>query len=367
MSKAPEFLTETPQGPPTMNTISDILSGMLLTGGVFLQADLTAPWSIRAEVSPADCQPFIQAPRQIIAYHLVTAGACLVRLDTGESISLERGDLVILPRNPPHVLTTDPGMEPTPGGELIQAGMDGGLASIVHGGGGERTQLLCGFLGSATDITCLAAVLPEVLKLPGRDWPAAAWIESTFRFAVHESASGHADSREALGKLAEVLFAVAVRHYFALHPASFKVALAGMHDGHVGRALMLLHERLHDAWTTASLAQAVGLSRSAFADRFTRAVGEPPMRYLAHRRLEKASLQLLDGSAAVTHIAYAAGYESESAFSRAFRRVYGAPPAKWRRSMMQAAPAPVPAAQPARASPNSAAQPDPDRRTVRGA
>lgn len=289
MSKAPEFLTETPQGPPTMNTISDILSGMLLTGGVFLQADLTAPWSIRAEVSPADCQPFIQAPRQIIAYHLVTAGACL------------------------------------------------------------------------------AAVLPEVLKLPGRDWPAAAWIESTFRFAVHESASGHADSREALGKLAEVLFAVAVRHYFALHPASFKVALAGMHDGHVGRALMLLHERLHDAWTTASLAQAVGLSRSAFADRFTRAVGEPPMRYLAHRRLEKASLQLLDGSAAVTHIAYAAGYESESAFSRAFRRVYGAPPAKWRRSMMQAAPAPVPAAQPARASPNSAAQPDPDRRTVRGA
>lgn len=316
-----------------MNTISDILHSMRLTGGVFLEAEFTAPWAVRARVTPEDCSPYMQAPREIIAYHLITAGQCVILLDDGQSMLLKRGDLVLLPRNSPHILTTGIDIPPVPADQLIQEGSAGGMARIVHGGGGERTQMLCGFLGSATENVCLAALLPEALRLGSEDWPAARWIETTFRFAVQESARGQADSREALARLAELLFLEAVRRYFTLHPRSHEAALAGMRDNLVGRALMVMHKRLYEPWTTEALARQIGLSRSSFAERFTRALGEPPMRYLAHRRLEQASLRLRDTAEAINRIAYEAGYESDSAFSRAFRRMYGAPPATWRRNM----------------------------------
>lgn len=318
-----------------MNTISDILHSMRLTGGVFLEAEFTAPWSIEAQVTHEDCSAYMQTPREIIAYHLITAGRCLIMLKDGHSMQLKRGDLVLLPRNTPHILATGPEITPVPADRLIQKDPNGGVARIAHGGGQERTQVLCGFLGSATENVCLAALLPEALKLGSEDWPAAPWIETTFRFAVQESARRQADSREAVARLAELLFLEAVRRYFALHPRAQEAALAGMHDNQVGRALVLMHKHLYQPWSTESLARQIGLSRSSFADRFSRALGEPPMRYLAHRRLEQASLRLLDTADAITRIAYEAGYESESAFSRAFRRMYGAPPATWRRNMAQ--------------------------------
>ncbi len=317
-----------------MNTISDILQGMHLTGGIFLEADFTAPWSVRAHVAPEDCSPFMQMPRQIIAYHLVTAGHCVIALDSGTTAHLKYGDLVILPRNTPHTLASTSTVTPVSADKLIHLDADGGIARIVYGGGGQSTQLLCGFLGSATENTSLTVMLPDILKLSPDDWTSANWIESTFRFAIQESTSQQPDARVALAKLAELLFFEAVRRYFALHPQSRGAAVAGMHDMLIGRAVALLHKRMYEHWTTELLAHEIGLSRSSFADRFTRALGEPPMRYLARRRLEQASIQLLESSIAVTRIAHESGYESESAFNRAFRRMYGAPPAAWRRIMI---------------------------------
>ncbi len=254
-----------------MNTISDILHSMRLTGGVFLEAEFTAPWSIEAQVTHEDCSAYMQTPREIIAYHLITAGRCLIMLKDGHSMQLKRGDLVLLPRNTPHILATGPEITPVPADRLIQKDPNGGVARIAHGGGQERTQVLCGFLGSATENVCLAALLPEALKLGSEDWPAAPWIETTFRFAVQESARRQADSREAVARLAELLFLEAVRRYFALHPRAQEAALAGMHDNQVGRALVLMHKHLYQPWSTESLARQIGLSRSSFADRFSRA------------------------------------------------------------------------------------------------
>lgn len=316
-----------------MNTISDILQGMRLMGGVFLQADFTAPWAVRAQVAPEDCSPYMRMPRQIIAYHLITAGRCVIALENGATAYLQYGDLVILPRNTPHILASALTVTPISGNELVSLNVQGDMAQIAYGGGGDSTQILCGFLGSATENISLIAMLPDILTLGANDWAAANWIESTFRFAVQESNSRQTDSRAALARLAELLFFEAVRRYFALHPQSRLAAMAGTHDVLVGRALVLLHKRLYEHWTTESLAREIGMSRSSFADRFTRALGEPPMRYLGHRRLEQASMRLLESAAAVNRIALESGYESESAFSRAFRRMYGVPPAAWRRRM----------------------------------
>jgi AraC-like DNA-binding protein len=110
----------------------------------------------------------------------------------------------------------------------------------------------------------------------------------------------------------------------------------------VGRALAALHEEPKEAWTVEGLARLVGVSRSVLAERFTEVVGQPPMQYLALWRMQLASRLLLDGGA-VAAVASAVGYESEAAFSRAFKKRVGQAPATWRKG---AAPAASPARRP---------------------
>jgi AraC-like DNA-binding protein len=107
-----------------------------------------------------------------------------------------------------------------------------------------------------------------------------------------------------------------------------------MRDPIVGRALGLLHSQIARRWTTETLAREIAVSRSAFAERFTRVIGEPPMRYLARQRFEQALARLRDSADPIARIAFEVGYESEAAFNRAFRREYGVPPASWRRDHM---------------------------------
>ncbi|WP_119462889.1 AraC family transcriptional regulator [Rhodospirillaceae bacterium SYSU D60014] len=314
-----------------MDVISDMLRAMRLTGGVFLDAEFTAPWCVTAQVGPEDCAPFMSQPRQIIAYHYVTAGRLLLKVSGQTPVPVQRGEIVVLPRNDHHVIGSALNLRPVSAEHLIRPNPDGGLAQIVHGGGGERTHILCGFLGNDMPYNTLIAMLPSVLKLHVADGASGNWIESSFRFAAKELAEGNVKSPAILAKLAELLFMEAVRRYLATQPPDRSAWAAGMHDPIVGRALGLLHGQMTRRWTTEDLAGEIGLSRSAFAERFTRIVGEPPMRYLARQRLVHASMLLRETVDAIARIAYEVGYESEAAFNRAFRREYGVPPAAWRR------------------------------------
>ena len=190
---------------------------------------------------------------------------------------------------------------------------------------------MCGFLGCEAPHNPLVATLPPVLKLEVRDGTGGAWIESSFRHAAAEFAEGGVGSAAVLGKLAELLFVEAVRRYLASLPAGHTGWLAGLQDRAVGRALALLHSRVAHPWTTEELAREVGLSRSAFAERFTTLLGTPPMHYLANWRLQLAALRLRESPAATAQIAFDVGYDAEAAFCRAFKRAYGITPAAWRR------------------------------------
>ncbi|QPB22682.1 AraC family transcriptional regulator [Rhizobium sp. 007] len=313
-----------------MDFILDMFRTMRLTGGIFLDADFTAPWCVTAKVGPEDCAPFTPEPRQIIAYHYVTAGHLLLKVSGQKPIPVEGGEIVVLPRNDDHVIGSSLTIRPISAERLIQPSPDGGLARIVHGGGGERTHIYCGFLGNDMPHNTVTAMLPSVLKLNVADGASGNWIESSFRFAAQELAAGHVNSTAILAKLAELLFMEAVRRYFASQPPGRNAWAAGIHDPIIGHALGLLHGQMTRHWTTEDLAREIGLSRSAFAERFTRIIGEPPMRYLAQQRLVQASVLLKETSDAVARIAYAVGYESEASFNRAFRREYGVPPAAWR-------------------------------------
>jgi len=314
-----------------MDAVSDLLQATRLSGGVFLDAEFTAPWCVHSRVTPEECAQFGVVPASVIGYHYICDGRMMLELDGHESITVEAGEIVMLPHNEPHRLCSGPGLQPVDVGNDVVPGSEG-LAKIIYGGGGVQTRMLCGFLANELHNDPIVRVLPRVLKVRMADAPSSAWIESSMRFGAQELANGPARSPALLAKLAELLFVEAVRRYLATLPPEQTGWRAGIGDPMIGRALALLHKRLDQRWTAEDLARSVGMSRSAFADRFTRIMGETPMRYLAQQRLQLAAKRLEEPGASIARIAFEVGYESEAAFNRAFKREFGAPPAAWRDS-----------------------------------
>jgi AraC-like DNA-binding protein/mannose-6-phosphate isomerase-like protein (cupin superfamily) len=316
-----------------LDAFSDVLRVIRLVGGVFLEAELTAPWCVDGKISPDHCKPFLVTPRHVIAYHYVARGSMQLRIDGGEPVSVREGEIVMLANNDAHRFGSDLSVAAVSAPKVVQPPRPGEMHRINFGGGGEATQLLCGFLGSETSFDPLRSALPPVLKLDVRTAASGAWIESSFRFAVSEIASGRVGSTTVLAKLSELLFVEAVSRYVASLPPERRGWLAGLRDPHIGRALTLLHARPNEAWTAESLALEVGMSRSVFAERFTSLIGQPPMTYLTLWRMHLAAQRLREGRGSVAQIAFAVGYESEAAFSRAFKRQFGVSPGGWRKQL----------------------------------
>jgi len=316
-----------------LDAFSDVLRVIRLAGGVFLEAEFTAPWCISGQLTSNDCKPFLVTPRHVIASHFVAAGNMQLRVEGGDAIDVRAGELVLLPHNHAHTFGSDLNLNITvmPARQVIQPPQGSGISRINYGGGGEATQLLCGFLGSEISFSPLLASLPPVLKLDVRATASGAWIESSFRFAASEIAAGRIGSTTVITKLSELLFVEAVSQFVGSLPAERRGWLAGLRDPQVGRALAALHSRPSEPWTAEDLALEVGMSRSVFAERFTSLVGQPPMQYLTLWRMQVAAQHLREGHGTVAQIAFEVGYESEAAFSRAFKRQFGTSPGIWRR------------------------------------
>jgi len=314
-----------------LDAFSDVLRVIRLAGGVFLEAEFSAPWCINGKISADHCKPFLVTPRHVIASHFVVAGEMRLRTEGHEEVSVRAGELVLLPHNDAHRFGSDLDGAVTPAHEVMRPPQGGGIARIQYGGGGAVTQLFCGFLGSETAFDPLLSALPSVLKLDLRAITSGAWIESSFRFAVSEIAAGRIGSTTVIAKLSELLFVEAVTQYVAGLPAERRGWLAGLRDPQIGRALALLHSRSMEPWTAESLAVEVGMSRSAFAERFTSLVGQPPMHYLALWRMHVAAQRLRESHDSMAQVAFSVGYDSEAAFSRAFKRQFGVAPGIWRR------------------------------------
>jgi len=317
-----------------MDALSDVLRVSHLTGGVFLNAEFFAPWCMAAQVGPQHCAPALGPASHLIVFHYVVEGEFFLRVngEGGESLTLEAGEVALLPRNSLHLMGTDLTLPPALGSDIIQPSRDGGLFSIHHGGNGARTRMICGFLGcSSADGNPVISTLPSALKLKIEGGGASEWMRSTFQYAADEVAAGRPGSATVLAKLSELLFVEAVRRYTESLPEGQTGWLAGLRDQYVARALALLHGDIIRRWTVDDLGREVGLSRSALADRFIRFIGVPPMHYLVNWRMQVATQQLRDTSASLAQVAETVGYDSEAAFSRAFKKAFGAAPATWRR------------------------------------
>ena len=317
--------------------LSDVLRTVRLSGAVFFLVDATSPWVIEVPDGAALAPALPPRPQHVISYHVVTAGSCWGALPDGSAVRLEAGDVFVLPRGDAYVMSLERGQRGGPDRAEV-LGFLGDMAAgrlpflVREGGGGEGgVGLVCGFLGcDLRPFNPLLATLPRMLHIPAASGGPGDPLARMVQLALAEWRDPRAGGECARLRLSELMFVEVVRRQLAALPAADVGWLAALRDPLVGRALAHLHERPAHPWTLDELARESGASRSALAERFAERVGEPPMHYLARWRIQAAARLLADGSAKVSSVAAAVGYDSEAAFSRAFKKVAGVSPSAWR-------------------------------------
>lgn len=309
--------------------LTQIVRSLDLAGAVFLDAEFSAPWAIKAHVTEEDCRPFMPVPKQIIAYHVVTSGEALVSMADGEHCWARVGDVVLVPSNKLHLLASAPSVSPVSGDDLLLPQGENGLVRIRYGGGGPPTRILCGFLASRAAPSPLLETLPALLVISLEDVASLRWIEASIAMTARELTAGRIASISMMSHLSELLLIEALRAYLEQSSAAGGW-LSGMADQRISRALARIHGRLDTPPAVAELADAAGMSRSAFVEQFTGLLGVAPGRYVLDQRINAARLMLRDTTLTLTEIARRVGYDATESFARAFKRETGRTPMEWR-------------------------------------
>lgn len=314
MSKITEYEGE--------DVLADVLDSLKLRGRFFCQTELSAPWSLSF------------AAGFFAHFHVVERGTCWLQTDgVSGAVAHEEGDLVlVIPRGQGYQLSDRPGTPSVPLTELIGNSQGGLRAVIKHGGGGSRTELICGaFEYQGPQANAALAVLPLWIRVPKRERHANQWLNSTLRFLRKETKHASLGSETIVARLIDVIFVEAVRTWLKDQPRGAAGWLGALRDPAIGAALGLLHKNPEKAWTVPSLAAQVGMSRSPFAARFAALVGQSPMSYLKRWRLQLAARLLREQNLSLAAIAEQVGYESAAAFSRVFKREFRVSPGQYRR------------------------------------
>jgi len=322
-----------------MDVLSEVLKVVKLQGALFYNGEFTAPWSVRAAPSREVARYFTPGVEHVIIYHLLTEGRASVRMETGERVTLNAGDIVMIPHGDSHIVENGSATKTMENPDELSEIFAQGLKLWRLGGGGEVTKFICGFMACEPRLSqVFLSGLPPAFKVNIRNDPSGQWLENSIRFSVNQAGVARAGSEAVLAKLSEVLFVETLRTYIAHLPPEQTGWLAGARDEEVGKALALMHKNPAQPWTIASLAKEAGLSRSVLAERFRHYLGAPPMAYLTHWRLQLGAQMLASTSYSVSQIASEVGYESEAAFNRAFKREFAVPPARFRSQRRSAHP-----------------------------
>jgi AraC-like DNA-binding protein len=312
------------------DVLTELLRAMRLTGAVFMDGQFTTPFGI---VSPArwNVQDQMARLRHVSVFHLVAEGACRLETADGATCELSKGDIVLVPFTGAHrVWNGEPesfGFAP----DHVREGPINGVGSVRLGGGGEATRLVCGFLESAELMAApLFRSLPPLLVERAESDPVASLLTVTATEILRQVENAAPGAPFVLGRLMELLFVEVVRRHAERLPSTAGGVLAAMRDPIVAKAIWLLHQEPARRWTIEDLAGEVGASRTVLAERFNQYVGKPPIEYLTGWRIQLACERLKSSADPLARIAEAVGYESEAAFSRAFKREMGVSPGVWR-------------------------------------
>jgi AraC-like DNA-binding protein len=309
----------------SVDVLTDVLQTVRVSSVCYGRVELGPPWGIAVDRS------------ETASFHVVLRGSCWLEVEgRADQVPLTSGDLFALPHGHRHTLRDAPDRPTRPIGELIGrecSASVGGTLRIGDPDGVGTSTLVCGaFHFEDRRNNPLLNVLPPLVLIRGEDGRAVHWLEPTLQFMACEAASGRPGARTVISRLADILFIQIVRGFLASTPETRRGWLRALSDPQIGTALSLVHQQPHHPWTVATLASKVGMSRSTFAGRFAELVGEPPLHYVTRWRMQKAAALLREGSATLGDIADRVGYESEAAFSKAFKRWVGSAPGAYRKA-----------------------------------
>lgn len=327
----PKDLTQLPDlaGAPG-DVLSDVLRRVRLTGS--LQFCFMPHGAWRTDDKPSLAALGADASRTV-PFHIVVAGDCWLRLE-GREIALTAGDVVAFPTGAGHQLGAGCGdLLVTPVADLPPKPWRA-LPTLNYGATADpAVRLLCGYLQcDALNFLPLRRDLPNLLHVRTAESPRAAWLRATIDQIVAEVDRPQPGGLSVLERLTEITFIELLRHRIIAAGADTVGWLAALADPALGRCLAMIHMDPHRDWSLDSLAAESGLSRSTLTARFEAMLETSPVRYLRDWRLYLASVELHASDDSVAEIGYRAGYGTEAAFSRAFTRAFGAPPATWRRA-----------------------------------
>lgn len=310
-----------------LDLLSDILTRLSLKGTLYFRTSFTPPWGVH-----------VPAYRNVARFHFAHRGECLVHLpQSNDTVRLAQGDLVVIPHGAEHMLycsSTGKDAIMTLDRVLEVSGYSG-EGVLVHGGGEDDrdTQLICGHFsygrsqGGAGHM--LLDRLPPYLHIQDYGEARGAWLEATLRVIAAEAGQARMGGDLIALKMSEAIFAQAIRvHLESL--TSDNSALAGFADPQLHRALTAFHRDPAKTWSVEELARTAGMSRTGFAQNFTAKMGVTPMQYLTSWRMQIACQGLTEQGLNVADAAELAGYASEAAFSRVFRKMVGVSPAAYR-------------------------------------
>lgn len=307
------------------------LERLRLGGAIFLRAEYTDGWSYESPSADALIELLQPDAQQLVLFHIVAQGGCWIEVDDGERQWASEGDVIVLPYAHRHRMGGESAAPAVPIASLLDPPPWDRLPVIRHGDGGPRTDIVCGYLHSVDPLfdPAMQALPPVFVVRPSN--VASHWVKASIDYALeHASQPAPASDRAVATRLPELLLVEILQQHLSSAPAGERGWLAALHDPILAPAMSLIHRRPERKWTVSDLAAEVAVSRSVLDDRFRRILGRSPIRYLADWRIHLARDLLANTEMTVGAIASRVGYESQEAFSRAFKRAAGSAPSRWR-------------------------------------
>jgi AraC-like DNA-binding protein len=319
-----------------MDAVTDVFQSMQIAGVIQARLEATAPWGLKREVNAKDGDgrhAGARSPSPFAHFGMVTGGKCWVSADgLPDAIPLSDGDCFLSAPGRPYTVQDNPH---TGAQSFCSVATENESQVIKYGGGGAPTTIIYGwFRFCAISLRPLARLLPPLILVKA-DEPQTLAMRTTMTMLASEMAKPAPGSELVVQSLADILFVQCLRTYIESRSGACNTALLrAFFDPHIGVALKFMHEQLGAAWTVKTMATACGMSRSAFALRFKGLVGETPLEYLTAWRMRKAAVLLQKGDKKLIDVARSVGYDSEAAFSTAFKRVVHVAPREFRRGFL---------------------------------
>ena len=307
---------------PSVDPLGEALHFLRMDGVFYCSSEFSEPWGLSLPPMQ-DC----------LMFHVVTSGRCWIEVGEHERALLLPGDLALVPHGQGHNLAGELAAPAAALFSLPREQVSERYEILRHGGGGQSTRVICGAVSfNHPAAHHLLKLLPGVIRVQTTASPQAEWIQSTLRFMAAEARQLRPGGEAVITRLADILVIQAIRSWIEQDPAAQTGWLGALRDEKIGPAIAFIHREPERAWTVASLAAEAAMSRSAFAARFAALVGEPPMHYMTRWRMHVALASLKADDASLNELAGRLGYQSDAAFSRAFKRFIGVSPGTARRA-----------------------------------